>query len=342
MRGQGEVVSVKATGFESAYRAKAVPAPKAPAGSREATVPSEEETEDVKSAEKDQPRCFGRYRVLEELGHGGQGIVFKAHDTVLERDVALKVLHAPFQNDSKMSALFRHEALTAARLNHPHIIPIFDFGMEQGCAFLTMPLIEGPSLDRVISAGLPLGFCLRVLVQAGEALSYAHEKHVIHLDLKPGNILLRYGPPGGPGKATLRDPGVLVTDFTMAQMVVPDSGRSARKGSRTRFGGTLRYAAPEQIAGERALVGPATDFYSLGVVFYEMLTGRPLIDFKDPSATQLLMLQGNVAPPSSRRAGLPPEVDTLCLELLHHNPKERIQNGQALVERALPLLGTLG
>jgi serine/threonine protein kinase len=300
---------------------------------------------------------FGRYEVREELGHGGQGVVYHAYDTVLERDVALKVLQTFLHGDPEMVELFRHEARVAAHLNHSNIVPIYDFGIEAGSPFLTMPFVDGPSLDHLIArnGALPLGFCLRVLVQTADALEYAHSCQVVHLDLKPGNLLLRSKPPADwPASAPRRwQPNLLLTDFTMArwrhanargkQELAPDQPANTILARHVRcLGGTLPYASPEQVSGDETAVGPASDFFSLGVVFYEILTRVRPFDQPTASATQVRLLAGDARPPSTLRKDLPREIDSLCAELLAATPEKRIQNAETVAERVQPLLLTVG
>lgn len=291
---------------------------------------------------------FGRYQLVKEIGHGGQGVVYQAHDPVLDRDVALKVLQAPYHADAAMLDLFHHEARSAARLNHPHIIAIFDFGIEAGNPFITMPLIEGPSLEKALQPRepLPLELCLRVLFQAAEALGYAHGKGIAHLDIKPGNILLSCALPLNPGErvGAHQDPNVVITDFTLAHWFKTgesisweSSTQRPRSGSSKPAGGTLPYASPEQVSGEADKIGPASDFFSLGVVLHEMLTGRRLFDRKDLSATQVLVLDSKVQPPSALRTGIPGDLDALCMALLRLKPAERLCNAVEIVSRARKL-----
>ncbi|GMV79602.1 MAG: hypothetical protein AMXMBFR7_07860 [Planctomycetota bacterium] len=339
VRGDAQTVRANPSGIESSARYPAVPRlegapPPRPPSSRDEPF-DEDATQDVAPVAD-----FGRYQLLREIGSGGQGVVYHAYDTVLDRDVALKVLQASFHTDQEMLALFRHEAQVAARLNHPHIVPIFDFGIQQGSPFLIMPLVEGPSLDRLIArrGALPAAFALSVLTQAVEALAYAHSRGVVHLDVKPGNILLRLSASLPPAEA-LGEPSILLTDFTMADWFRAGEAHASagRKRDSRRVerhhGGTLPYAAPEQLDEGRQSPGPAADYYALGVVCYEMLTGSRLFGTPDLGVTRRLTLSSQVEPPSKRRPELSSALDALCLDLLQTDAGKRLADPHLLRER---------
>lgn len=350
VKASGAVVAT-AQSEESSHKNPAVPAQTTSMAETEASRNSEKRKPGQSALHRKVGTRFGRYVLGNEVGHGGQGVVYQAHDPVLDRDVALKVLQAPFHADEAMLKLFHHEARSAARLNHPHIISIFDFGIESGNPYLTMPLIDGPSLEKILRKRepLPLPLCLRVLRQTSEALSYAHSRGVMHLDIKPGNILLNCSIPAlhCEHAEELQDPSAVITDFTLAKWFKTgekkagesraDLERVSAHGNRP-AGGTLPYASPEQIAGDGEKIGPASDFFSLGAVFHEMLTGRRLFDRKDLTATQVLVLDGKVAPPSASRKCLPPEIDAVCLDLLKARPSDRLQSADAIAQRIQPNL----
>ncbi|MBE7462239.1 MAG: serine/threonine protein kinase [Planctomycetes bacterium] len=340
VRGDAQTVRANPSGIESSARYPAVPRlegapPPRPPSSRDEPL-DEDATQDIAPVAD-----FGRYQLLREIGSGGQGIVYHAYDTVLDRDVALKVLQATFHADQEMLALFRHEAQVAARLNHTHIVPIFDFGIQQGSPFLIMPLVEGPSLDRLIArrGALPAAFALSVLAQAVDALAYAHSRGVVHLDVKPGNILLRLDAPALPSSGALGEPSILLTDFTMADWFragEAHAGAGRKRDSRRaerHHGGTLPYAAPEQLDEGLPAPGPASDYYALGVVGYEMLTGSRLFGAPDLGVTRRLTLSSQIEPPSKRRPELSSALDALCLDLLHSDATQRLADPLLLRER---------
>ncbi len=305
------------------------------AGPGEATPPATRSSTVPPASMATPLTVFGRYEVLGELGHGGQGIVYRARDPVLDRHVALKVLQGGWKADHRLIDLFTKEAQVAASLNHPHIIPILDFGLEDESPYLTMPVVEGPSLDRLIAEGRPLAvpFAFQVLVQTADALAFAHDAGILHLDIKPGNLLIRKSSRhashvGLDLYGGLGFPHVILTDFTMARV------RQAEKEdvqAERLTSGTIPYASPEQLEDNRAALGPASDIFSLGVVLHEMLTGQRLFAGDDPSVTQTLVLHANVPPPSARVPGLPPEVDELCLHMLRRRPEDRFASAADVV-----------
>ncbi|MBI4606647.1 MAG: serine/threonine protein kinase [Planctomycetes bacterium] len=285
---------------------------------------------------------FGRYEVLGEIGHGGQGVVYRARDPLLDRLVALKVLQGGWKADPRVVELFRNEARIAARLDHPHIIQVLDFGLEEESPYLTMTLVEGPSLDRLIGRGrpLPVPFALEVLAQTAEALAFAHEEGVVHLDVKPGNVLLREsrrrrGRPPESSVEGLRAPHAYLTDFTMARIASEATPGGVSSG-------TVPYAAPEQLDDSVGSAGPSSDVFSLGVVLHEMLTGRRLFEGDDASVARLRVLHAPVPPPSSAAPGIPAGADALCARMLERRPERRPASAAEVLAAAEEMLRTVG
>lgn len=258
-------------------------------------------------------RRFGRYELLRPLGTGGMGHVFLALDTVLDRRVALKI---PRQSGSGVSAesdflqRFAREARAAASLKHANICSVYDAGEIDGTAYITMDFIDGQPLSRLTGSGQfqPLTVALRLLATIADAIGHAHARGVIHRDLKPGNIMID------------SDGQPIVTDFGLARRQA-----SAADGRITHEGlliGTPGYMAPEQVRGEQALVGVGSDIYSLGVIAFELLTGR--LPFTGSAAEILAKVLRDPPPvPSSLRADLPPELDAFVLKLLEKEPEQR-------------------
>lgn len=209
---------------------------------------------------------FGKYQILEELGRGGFGTVYKAQDTVLGRLVAIKILHAALVIESNFIERFRQEARTAAMLDHPNLVPVFDFGETEGRYYIAMGYMPGGSLKDLLKreGKLESKRAYEVLAQVCEGLEYAHTRGIIHRDLKPGNILFDEN-----GKARLADMG-------FARVMCEGASRSmSASGSLV---GTPAYMAPETWRNKPAT--PQTDIYSLGCILYEMLTGKVLFEGK--------------------------------------------------------------
>ena len=257
-----------------------------------------------------------RYRLLKPLGSGGMADVFLAHDDILDRDVALKVMSTRYASDEEFVERFKREAQSAAALSHPNIVSIFDRGeSEDGTYYIAMEYLPGGTLkDRILKRGaLPAHTAAAVALQMAEALRAAHERDVIHRDIKPHNILVT-----GSGD-------VKVTDFGIA--------RAASSSTMTRTGhilGTAHYISPEQAMGEH--VGPASDLYSLGVVLYEMLTGELPFDADTPIGIAMKHVNGHVRPPQELNPSVPDGINAITLRLLAKNPEDRYGSDAELID----------
>ncbi len=209
-------------------------------------------------------RTLGRYRVLERLGAGGMGVVYRARDERLDRDVALKVLPPGRLSDENARRLFKKEALALSRINHPQIATIHDFDTDSGVDFLVMEYIPGKGLDQLIAEGSLTDATVRELgTQLADGLAALHQHGMVHRDLKPGNLRLT---PDGRLK---------ILDFGLARLLQPVTSRITETfDSAAEFAGTLPYMAPEQIKGDA--IDQRTDIYAAGAVLYELATGRPL------------------------------------------------------------------
>jgi formylglycine-generating enzyme required for sulfatase activity len=245
------------------------------------------------------PEQFGRYRILKKLGQGGMGSVFLAYDTQLLRKVGLKVPHLE-PGDPTVLQRFYREARAAATLHHPNICPVHDVGEHEGIPYLTMAFIEGRTLAARLQDGepLPQREAAEIVRKLALALHEAHAKSVIHRDLKPANVMIDHR--GEP----------VVMDFGLARS--RDSTRLTQRGS---FMGTPAYMPPEQVRGETDAMGPGCDIYSLGVVLYELLTGR--LPFEGPLEVVVAkILTQSPPPPSAYRPDLHPGLEAVCLRAM--------------------------
>ncbi len=257
-----------------------------------------------------------RYRLVKPLGSGGMADVYLAHDDILDRDVALKVMSTRYASDDEFVERFKREAQSAAALSHPNIVSIFDRGAsEDGTYYIAMEYLPGGTLkDRIMRKGaLPARTAAAVALQIAEALQVAHERGVIHRDIKPHNILIT------------ESGDVKVTDFGIA--------RAASSSTMTRTGsilGTAHYISPEQAMGEP--VGPPSDLYSLGVVLYEMLTGDLPFDAETPLGIAMKHVNGHLRQPKEVDPSIPDGINAITCRLLAKDPEDRYASDAELIE----------
>ncbi len=269
---------------------------------------------------------LGNYEITAKLGEGGMGEVFRARDSRLNREVALKVLPTETGADAERLERFRREAQAVAALNHPNIVTLYSFEESGDVCFLTMELVEGAALDTLIPPG---GFELESWLEIGAALAdavaAAHARGIVHRDLKPANIMI-----GGAGDRRQ----VKVLDFGLARMT--ESGTEAPANAPTlltRDGvvmGTLPYMSPEQVRG--VALDERTDLFSLGVILYEMAAGRR--PFHGESSVELgsAILRDPPPPFSGRHEKLPPDVERILKRCLEKEPRDRIASARALYD----------
>ena len=256
---------------------------------------------------QDIPREFGRYRIERELGRGGMGTVYLAHDEQLDRKVALKI-PSFLSNDVGAIERFRREARAMATVQHANLCPVYDVGQFQQWHFLTMAFIDGQPLAAKLKAGsLSLFQCVSMLRTIALALEKAHQAGIVHRDLKPSNIML----------TSQLDP--IVMDFGLARK---QSSGEAELTHANSVLGSPAYMAPEQVEARHDEVGPATDIYAMGIILYQMATGRR------PYRGSAASIFGQVVsrepdPPSSLRAGVPPAIDAICLKAIAKPPSDR-------------------
>lgn len=263
------------------------------------------------------PPVLGDFELLEELGRGGMGVVYRAHQQSLDREVALKLILHGTQASPADQARFQAEVSAAAQLDHPHIVPIYEVGSDQGWQYFGMKLIEGTTLSKSFASGpLPEREAAQLVMTIARAIQYAHERGVIHRDLKPANILLD----------ETGDPHV--TDFGLAK-------RTTASTSLTQTGailGTPSYMAPEQASGGRGNVGPLCDVYSLGAILYALLTGRPPFQGTSPVDTLLMVLEQDLLPPRLLNRRVSRDLEMIVLRCLQKPAELRYNSARELAE----------
>ncbi|MBK5221402.1 MAG: serine/threonine protein kinase [Acidimicrobiia bacterium] len=255
----------------------------------------------------------GRYRLGAVIATGGMAQVRRARDEVLGRDVAVKILHPHLAADPLVVDRFRHEAVAAARLTHPAIVSIYDTVEDDGINAIVMELIEGMTLRQYLDeqGALPPHDAVDVVAGVADALQTAHESGIVHRDVKPANILL------------CDDRRVMVTDFGIAKAALDQDLTQAGTVI-----GTAKYLAPEQVRGER--VDPRTDVYSLGVVLYECLTGRPPFEADTEAATALARLHRDPLRPRQVLPSVPKSLDVIAMQALSRDPEGRPATASAM------------
>ncbi len=262
---------------------------------------------------------FGNYEILGEVARGGVGIIYKVRQRGLERIVALKVLQSGTSTSSEHVQRFLHEAQSAAKLQHPNIVPIHDFGTHDGMYFFTMDFVEGESLaDRVARGPIPAREALEFVRETAEALHYAHEHGVIHRDIKPGNILLD------------KDGRVKVTDFGIAKEV--ERAEDLRLTVTGQVMGTPRYMSPEQASGQTAKADRRSDIFSLGVTLYEMLTGKAAFDAESVFTVLQKVTDEDPPPPHKLNRKIHNDASTICQKAMEKAPSRRYQTAKELAE----------
>src|SRR5215468_9330332 len=260
---------------------------------------------------------FGDYELLEQIGRGGQGVVFRARQKSLNRTVALKVINLGQWASKAHVKRFRREAEAAAHLEHPCIVPIYEVGERDGQCYFSMKFVEGGQLDEVVRREpMPIRRAAELIVKMARTVHYAHEHGILHRDIKPGNILLdKNGEPQ-------------LTDFGLAQLVESESTVTATLDVL----GTPSYMAPEQAMGNNAEVSSATDVYGLGAVFYQLLTGQPPFAGGATYETIKLLLDTEPKQPRILNPKIDRDLSTICLKCLEKDPKRRYSSALALAE----------
>src|SRR3954469_23148855 len=261
--------------------------------------------------------AFGEDELLEEIGRGGQGVVFRARQKSLNRTVALKIISLGQWASKAHLQRFRREAEAAARLEHPGIVPIHEVGERDGSCYFSMKFVEGGQLDEVARREpMPIRRAVELITKVARTVHYAHEHGVLHRDIKPGNILL-----DAKGEPHL-------TDFGLARLVETESTMTRTLDVL----GTPSYMAPEQAAGNNAAVSSVTDVYGLGAVLYQLLTGQPPFAGGTTYETTKLLLDTEPRQPRLLNPKIDRDLSTICLKCLEKDPKRRYPSALALAE----------
>jgi WD40 repeat protein/tRNA A-37 threonylcarbamoyl transferase component Bud32 len=262
-------------------------------------------------------RYIGDYELLEELGRGGMGVVYKARQSKLNRLVALKMILAGEYAGERDIARFRTEAEAVARFQHPNIVQIFEVGEHDGHPYFSLEFVDGGSLaQKLDGTPLPPQQAARLVETLARAMHAAHQAGVVHRDLKPANVLLT------------ADGTPKITDFGLAKKLDADTGQT-QSGA---IMGTPSYMAPEQAGGKSNEIGPAADTYALGAILYECLTGRPPFKASTPLDTVLQVVSDEPAPPRKLQSKTPRDLETICLKCLQKAPGKRYATAADLAE----------
>jgi serine/threonine-protein kinase len=276
------------------------------------------EPEEVLRAAAKPENVFGKYVLVSGLGKGSMGAVYKAWDRGLRRWVAIKVLLAT--SDPSLVLRFRREAETVAAIQHPNIVPIYDIGESGGRPFLVMKFVEGTTLSGM---SLSLEQACSIALQAAKGVGFAHDRDVIHRDLKPGNIMV-----DGSGHVYVMDFGLAKDLYSAVGLTKPGTVM-----------GTPSYMAPEQASGKNSEVDRSSDVYALGAILYELVTGKP--PFKDARMMETIrqVLEDPVVPPSKLRAGISPEIESLILLALAKDKSRRLPTATAFAKALEAIIG---
>ncbi len=268
---------------------------------------------------------IGAYQIAEEIGQGGMAVVYRAYQPQLDRWVAIKILQATKTGGKQFLSRFRREARAIAALRHPNILTIYDYGEEQGIAYIVMEYVSGGTLKAQLT-GRPMEWpdVAKLIIPVGRALAYAHSQNIVHRDVKPANILLA------------RSDWPLLGDFGLVKLI-------GRQRGITRPGvsiGTPAYFSPEQAAGED--VDHRTDIYGLGVVLYELLTGQLPFNADSPIEMMLQRLRDQPIPPRRLNPRIRPQLETILLRALARDPAARHSTMEALIEDLSRVPGATG
>ena len=263
-------------------------------------------------------QAIGQYMLTERIGRGGMATVYRAYQPSLDRDVAIKVLPEYFAEEASYRERFQHEAQAIARLRHPNVLEVFDFGVEDGVAYIVMELVEGGTLADRLGRPMELKNVLALLQPLGSAVDYAHLKGVLHRDIKPSNVLMRV------------DGTPVLADFGLARL----AGSARRLTAIGSVMGTPEYMSPEQATDQE--LGPASDLYSLAIIAYEMLTGRVPFEAKTPAAVLVSQVTRPMPVPRELTGELSAHIEDVLRRALAKNPADRYRSAASLVSALRP------
>ncbi len=255
---------------------------------------------------------LGRYVIVEEIGQGAMGVVYKAVDPLIDRTVAIKTINLDLSKEEleNFEKRFQREVQSAGKLNHPNIVTVYDVGRTEGVAYMAMEFLEGKELREILDSGvvLPIEKIAHIASQVAEGLGFAHERGIVHRDVKPANVMV------------MKNGLVKITDFGIAQM---------SSASRTMSGmvmGSPKYMSPEQVVGQA--VDGRSDIFSLAVVLYEMLTGKTPFSGDNISAIMYQILNDEPIPPKAFNQSIPDSINYIVLKALAKHPDKRYQNAK--------------
>ena len=254
-----------------------------------------------------------RYEIIKSIGEGGMANVYLAYDTILDRNVAIKVLRGDLANDEKFVRRFQREALSASSLSHPNIVAMYDVGEDNGLYYIVMEYVEGKTLKQLLKkrGSLTLSEAIDIMLQLTDGMAHAHDSYIVHRDLKPQNIMIQ------------DDGQIKITDFGIAMAL-----NSTQLTQTNSVMGSVHYLPPEQAAGKGATI--KSDIYSMGIIFYELLTGE--LPFKGDSAVEIALKQMKEPLPDVHKLNndIPQSIENIILKATAKNPKNRYDDAKSM------------
>ena len=262
-----------------------------------------------------------RYEIIRTIGEGGMANVYLGYDTILDRNVAIKVLRGDLSSDEKFVRRFQREALSASSLSHPNIVEVYDVGEDNGLYYIVMEYIDGKTLKQLLKkrGSLTLSEAIDIMLQITDGMAHAHDSYIVHRDLKPQNIMIK------------DDGQIKITDFGIAMAL-----NATQLTQTNSVMGSVHYLPPEQAAGKGCTI--QSDIYSMGIIFYELLTGE--LPFKGDSAVEIALKQMKDPLPDVHKMNkdIPQSIENIILKATAKNPKNRYQNVREMYQDLLTAL----